>query len=238
MLNIGHGLQRVSWRNLDGDFNGKWAIWCDRCCCARRRRRVDPDSPDKLVWPCIDYRSALDAEALALRDGARLAVAGHFENVILETGYLALVILWKNRQHRRAEVKPILDEVQELSRVFVSFSCVFCSEIGKCCSPSLCKTNLGRQWSVCVVTSTGFLCNCLRDDCNPTINQWIKLWFTHTHPKHRTKVTKSTLLPLTDAVTDGITLTREFICADVRLPLFVYGNRHLSSCCQRRNSSE
>ena len=74
------------------------------------------------------YDRALDAcmmEALACRDGLRLALQHGEQRVILETDCLELVNLWKKRTVQRSVVDPALKEIQDLQIAFQDFSFVY-----------------------------------------------------------------------------------------------------------------
>jgi len=74
------------------------------------------------------YDRALDAcvmEALACRDGLRLALQHGEQRVILETDCLELVNLWKKRTVQRSIVDPALKEIQDLPIAFQDFSFVY-----------------------------------------------------------------------------------------------------------------
>lgn len=61
------------------------------------------------VW--YDHISSdLTAEALAMQAGVKIAAAGEFTKLVVETDSLSLVNLWKTRRDHSAS------EIQELSR--------------------------------------------------------------------------------------------------------------------------
>jgi ribonuclease HI len=70
--------------------------------------------------------SALAAEAKTLREGVRLVHPVTTGHVVLETGCLEIVSLWKKRATptQPSELTPILHDIQELSASFSSFSIV------------------------------------------------------------------------------------------------------------------
>ena len=48
-----------------------------------------------------------------------------FSKVIFEVDCLELMNMWNNPLGERSVIKPILDEISELSVVFISFSVIF-----------------------------------------------------------------------------------------------------------------
>jgi hypothetical protein len=64
---------------------------------------------------------ALHAEALAVRDGVAFCGRWRTYNLRVETDSQMLVNLWKKRKNHRAEIIPILHEIEEISKVFSSF---------------------------------------------------------------------------------------------------------------------
>ena len=73
------------------------------------------------------YEGILDpliVEALALRDAAAFAVQKGFSKVLFEVDCADLVRHWQGRVDDRSVIKPVLDEISELCRFFVSYTIV------------------------------------------------------------------------------------------------------------------
>lgn len=60
-------------------------------------------------------------EALAVRDGIRLACDLGLSNILLETDAKEVVNLWRGREQGRSEIASILTEIEELSGNLESF---------------------------------------------------------------------------------------------------------------------
>ena len=92
------------------------------------------------------YNRALDAcmmEALACRDGLRLARQHGEQRVILETDCLELVNLWKRKDVQRSAVDSVLKEIQDLQIAFQDFFFVYvnrrCNNIQPVRNSSMCN---------------------------------------------------------------------------------------------------
>jgi hypothetical protein len=110
--------------------------------------------------------SALIMEAVAARDGARWANATE----AVASDSQTLTKMWSSGIYLRSEVASILGEIKEISRGFTSFSCTFAHRTANVaahpCAKNASKIRQGKSWlSVC----RDFLCNCLKQDCNPTV---------------------------------------------------------------------
>ena len=65
--------------------------------------------------------NALAMEALAVRDGVKLAYEMGISHVIVETDCAEVVKRWLDREKDRSEITSIIHEVEELSGNFISF---------------------------------------------------------------------------------------------------------------------
>ena len=70
-------------------------------------------------------------EALACRDGMKLAAQMGLRRVALETDCLQVVQLWKKKESQRSIIDPILKEMEEISLAFQEFSSFFISSSNK-----------------------------------------------------------------------------------------------------------
>jgi hypothetical protein len=110
--------------------------------------------------------SALMAEVEAFRDGVRLIPAGTRERIVVESDWLELVMLWKNKGNHRSEIKAILDDVEEMISDFTSFQLLHTRR----------ERNFAAHLSAQHASSTlasfvwfnppSFLQHCLQFDCN------------------------------------------------------------------------
>jgi ribonuclease HI len=103
--------------NCDGAFNAKKHTGSTGCIIRDSNGRA---LGARARW----YRAladALHAEALAVRDGVAFCGRWRTYNLRVETDSQMLVNLWKKRKNHRAEIIPILHEIEEISKVFSSF---------------------------------------------------------------------------------------------------------------------
>jgi ribonuclease HI len=107
-------------------------------------------------------------EAIALRDGVRLAVERGYQRVIFETDSLIVVKLCEEEENNRSELMSICQEIRELSRAFSSFSL---KHIGRDANLAahLCakQASADRRRCLWINYNPGFLSNTLLNDCNP-----------------------------------------------------------------------
>jgi ribonuclease HI len=103
--------------NCDGAFNAKKHTVSTGCIIRDSNGRA---LGARARW----YRAladALHAEALAVRDGVAFCGRWRTYNLRVETDSQMLVNLWKKRKNHRAEIIPILHQIEEISKVFSSF---------------------------------------------------------------------------------------------------------------------
>ena len=107
-------------------------------------------------------------EALAIRDGVRLAGDLGLTDVVVESDAQQLVRLWDAMNFDRAEVAPILNEVKFLSENFSSFRLVFvareANELAHLCAKQASSSRRRCLWMNYVPP---FLGACIMRDCNP-----------------------------------------------------------------------
>jgi hypothetical protein len=81
------------------------------------------------VWSKVKiYEDTIDPlinEALALRDGCVFAVDRGCTRLIFEVDSAKLVKLWHYRLTDRSMIRPILDDISELCKIFLSFNIGF-----------------------------------------------------------------------------------------------------------------
>ena len=75
---------------------------------------------DKAIW-YGNAANAMTTEALAVRDGVKLAYDMGLSHVILETDCSEVVKRWLDREKDRSKIVSIIQEVEELSGNFISF---------------------------------------------------------------------------------------------------------------------
>lgn len=109
-------------------------------------------------------------ELLALREGMIFAQLRGFSHVIMEVDCQDLVNLWKSRGNSRSVAAPILNELEEISASFVSFSVTHVSREVNVpvhqCARLACTSEWTESW---LDVSPEFLHPCLRADCNTLI---------------------------------------------------------------------
>ena len=96
-------------------------------------------------------------EALACRDGMKLAAQMGLRRVALETDCLQVVQLWK-KESQRSIIDPILKEMEEISLAFQEFSFSFISRssnkvahlLARQVSSSHCCRGVACYSSICV----------------------------------------------------------------------------------------
>lgn len=100
---------------------------------------------DRGLEPCL-------MEALACRDGLRLAQQQGVQKVILETDCLEVVNLWKKKEEQRSIADPVLKEIDGLRLAFHDFS-VFhvkreCNKVAHVLAKQVSSTHQMEMWHV------------------------------------------------------------------------------------------
>lgn len=112
--------------------------------------------------------SAFSLEAIAIRDGARLACDMGLQHVIIESDAQAVVQLWKNQGGGRSEIAGILQEIDDISKVFQSFTVSFigrgANELAHLCAA---RVSSDRRRCLWINYIPFFLASCLQNVCNP-----------------------------------------------------------------------
>jgi ribonuclease HI len=101
------------------------------------------------------YEQVFDActmEALACRDGIKMAEIAGYQHVQLETDCLELVQLWKVKESQRSIVRPVLEEIYTLSRVFQEFSFSYinrnCNKVAHVLAKQVSDSHRLERWHV------------------------------------------------------------------------------------------
>jgi ribonuclease HI len=101
------------------------------------------------------YEQVFDActmEALACRDGIKMAEIAGYQHVQLETDCLELVQLWKVKESQRSIVGPVLEEIDTLSRVFQEFSFSYinrnCNKVAHVLAKQVSDSRRLERWHV------------------------------------------------------------------------------------------
>jgi hypothetical protein len=89
----------------------------------------------------------LVAEALSLRNATVFAMERGFNKVVLEVDCSELVRHWLERESDRSIIKPMVDEISELSVSFISFSVVFACREANHAAHSCAKYGLLQEGS-------------------------------------------------------------------------------------------
>ena len=114
--------------------------------------------------------NVLIMEALAVRDGVRLACDIGLSKVIVESDAQEVVKLWRDRNQNRSVIAPILQEIEELSGSLQSFQLNFvgreANEGAHLCAKQATSTRRRCLWINYVPS---FLVVCLQNDCNPVV---------------------------------------------------------------------
>jgi ribonuclease HI len=112
---------------------------------------------------CLD---ALTAEALAYRDGVRMAVHLGIQYLWLETDCQEVVKLWQEGMHLRSSIVTILKEIKELSSSLQGFKISFvarsCNEIAHILAKQVTSDTRAGWWS----STPACVSNLLTTDCN------------------------------------------------------------------------
>ena len=91
---------------------------------------------------------------MALREGAICASLRGFPKVVLETDCLEVVQLWKSRHGDRSIVAPVLHELEEIARVFTSFTIQHvprsANHSAHLCAKLACTVNGTKSWLNCI----------------------------------------------------------------------------------------
>jgi hypothetical protein len=107
-------------------------------------------------------------EALAVRDGVRLAADLGLSRVEVETDAKEVVNLWKERSTGRSEIAVILHEIEELSSNMEFLKLDFigrkANEGAHLCAKQASSSRRRYLWINYIAT---FLVQCLQNDCKP-----------------------------------------------------------------------
>ena len=116
--------------------------------------------------PLYGVTDPLISELLAVREGTIFAQLRGFSHVVIETDCLEVVNLWSSRGNCRSVVAPILQEVEELSSGFMSFSVQHVSRLfnnpAHLCAKRACTLSRTDSW---VEACPEFLVSSLLGDC-------------------------------------------------------------------------
>ena len=109
-------------------------------------------------------------EAIAIRDGAKLAADLGFRKVILESDAEVVVKLWNSANFDRADMAPVCHEITELSKGFESFALVHvgrdANEAAHRCAK---QASEDRRRCIWVNFIPDFLRDCIQTTCNPRV---------------------------------------------------------------------
>jgi ribonuclease HI len=128
-------------------------------------RREDGSFVQASARRLSSVASALVAEAEAFRDGARSVPSGTREGVIIETDSQELVSLWRSRKEGRSEVAAILQDVQDISTNFSSFTVKHICRTANAAAHTCASNSPSGSVSVWVSQPPSFLQACLLNDC-------------------------------------------------------------------------
>jgi hypothetical protein len=91
-------------------------------------------------------------EALACRDGMKLAAQMGLRRVALETDCLQVVQLWKKKETQRSVIDRILKEMEEISLAFQEFSFSFisrnCNKVAHLLARQVSSSHCWELWHV------------------------------------------------------------------------------------------
>jgi hypothetical protein len=97
---------------------------------------------------CLD---ALTMEAIACRDGLALAAQSGVRKIWLETNCQQVVLLWQTGINQRSTIVTILQEIRELSLLFLDFKFSFvsrnCNKIAHVLAKRVTGDTRARWWS-------------------------------------------------------------------------------------------
>ncbi|CAM0954444.1 unnamed protein product [Alopecurus aequalis] len=125
----------------------------DGCFIAAKAKRYD-NLPNVLV-----------AEALACRDGVQLCHDAKAVHVVLETDCQSLIELWKTREKNRSEVLSVLNDIQDISKEFTSFSFTYIGRAANLVAHRLAKqTSVARPESTWVHQAPTCITACIQHD--------------------------------------------------------------------------
>lgn len=112
--------------------------------------------------------STLIMEALAVRDGVRLACDIGISKLILESDAKEVVKLWRDRDQGRSEIASVLQEIEELSGNMEFFQLSFVGREANV-GAHLCAKRASASRTRCLWINyvPSFLADCLLKDCNP-----------------------------------------------------------------------
>jgi ribonuclease HI len=101
------------------------------------------------------YEQVFDActmEAMACRDGLKMAVQAGYQRVHLETDCLDVIQLWKRWESQRSIISYILEEIVELSNGLHEFSFSFvhrvCNKVAHVLAKQVSATHCLERWYV------------------------------------------------------------------------------------------
>ena len=101
-----------------------------------------------------------------MREGAIFAQLRGFSHVVIETDCLEVVNLWSSRGNCRSVAATILEEVEELSSFFLSFSVQHVSRLlnnpAHLCAKRACTLAMTDSW---LDACPDFLVSSLLNDC-------------------------------------------------------------------------
>jgi ribonuclease HI len=113
---------------------------------------------------------AMIMEALALRDGVRLAIDRSYQHVEVETDAQEVLKLLEDTGGGRSEIASICQEIKELSEFFNSLNFRYIGRLGNEAAHKCAKiASFDRRRCVWINYTPPFLVDILAKDCNPTI---------------------------------------------------------------------
>jgi ribonuclease HI len=134
---------------------------------------VARDATDFYGAMCKIYTGISDPitiEALALRDAFKYATERGFTQVIFEVDCAELVKSWQKGQVDRSVIRPILEEIRDISLSFISCNVVSvrreANQVAHCCAKFALVQEGSFTWNV---EAPEFLAHSLSADCNPAM---------------------------------------------------------------------
>jgi ribonuclease HI len=111
--------------------------------------------------------SALSMEALAIREGARLAQERGYVHVVIESDSLMAVNLCNADDQNRSKLRTIVQEIRDIRRAFASFSILAvgreANNVAHLCDK---QASSDRRRCLWINYNPGFLTDTLASDCN------------------------------------------------------------------------
>ena len=107
-------------------------------------------------------------EAIAIRDGVKLAAELGIPHIVVESDASEVIKLWKERVQGRSEIAAIIQEIEDISRNMESFQLNYigreANEGAHLCAK---QASASRRRCLWINYVPSFIAECLHNDCKP-----------------------------------------------------------------------